>query len=130
MSLRVHRVGAQIAVSDIDRAARFYEDALGLTHVGEDYGGTRAYPCADGTELFVYASPAHAGKPTATVARWVVDDLERVVRELRDRGVDFERYDEPKTDDRGIHDSGYGLVAWFKDPDGNTFALEQGRAAP
>ena len=27
--------------------------------------------------------------------------------------------------EKGIHDSGYGKVAWFKDPDGNTFALEQ-----
>ena len=38
----------------------------------------------------------------------------------------FEHYDEPvKTNAKGIHDSGYGKVAWFKDPDGNTFALEQ-----
>jgi hypothetical protein len=29
------------------------------------------------------------------------------------------------TSEKGIHDSGYGKVAWFKDPDGNTFALEQ-----
>jgi hypothetical protein len=30
-----------------------------------------------------------------------------------------------RTDEKGIHDSAYGKVAWFKDPDGNTFALEQ-----
>jgi hypothetical protein len=40
-------------------------------------------------------------------------------------GVQFERYAEPVgTDEQGVHDSGYGKVAWFKDPDGNTFALE------
>ena len=62
----------------------------------------------------------------ATVARWDVGDLERMVDELSSRGVSFERYGEPvKTNEKGIHDSGYGKVAWFRDPDGNTFALEQ-----
>jgi catechol 2,3-dioxygenase-like lactoylglutathione lyase family enzyme len=60
------------------------------------------------------------------VARFDVDDVGRVVDELAANGVTFEQYDEPvPTDARGIHDSGYGKVAWFKDPDGNTFALEQ-----
>jgi hypothetical protein len=38
--------------------------------------------------------------------------------------VTFERYDEPQleTDENGIHTLGDGKVAWFKDPDGNTFA--------
>jgi hypothetical protein len=30
-----------------------------------------------------------------------------------------------KADDRGFHELGDGGVAWFKDPDGNTFTLEQ-----
>jgi hypothetical protein len=55
---------------------------------------------ANCTVLHAYEAPAHAGKPTATLARWDVDA-------------------------KGIHDSGYGKVASFKDPDGNTFALEQ-----
>ncbi|HET6917910.1 MAG TPA: hypothetical protein VFI46_00420 [Jiangellaceae bacterium] len=47
-----------------------------------------------------------------------------VVDQLRSRGVTFERYDEPQleTDENGIHTHGDGKVAWFKDPDGNTFA--------
>ncbi len=127
MSLNKYRVSAQVAVSDIASAEEFYEGRLGLFRSGEEPAGTRTYVCGDGTLLHVYASPAHAGKATATVARWdVVDNLERVVDDLSSKGVIFERYGEPvKTDDRGIHDSGYGKVAWFKDPDGNTFALEQ-----
>jgi hypothetical protein len=56
-----------------------------------------------------------------------VADLERVVDELSSRGVTFERYDDPalETDERGIHELGDGRVAWFKDPDGNTFAVER-----
>lgn len=39
----------------------------------------------------------------------------------------FERFDEPplETDAKGIAATGDGKVAWFKDPDGTTFAIEQ-----
>jgi catechol 2,3-dioxygenase-like lactoylglutathione lyase family enzyme len=126
MGLRDCRVSAQIAVSDMARAAEFYGGRLGLPAAGDQPGGGLAYLCGGGTVLHVYLAPAHAGKATATVARWDVDDLERVVGELTANGVVFESYDDPvRTDAKGIHDSGYGRVAWFKDPDGNTFALEQ-----
>jgi catechol 2,3-dioxygenase-like lactoylglutathione lyase family enzyme len=77
--------------------------------------------------LHVYASPARAGKGSATLATWYVDDLERVVDELTANGLSFERYDEPAltTDERGIAATPDGRVAWFRDPDGNTFAIEQ-----
>ena len=47
-----------------------------------------------------------------------------MVDELAAKGVPFERYDGLTADERGIHNAGYGRVAWFRDPDGNTFALE------
>ena len=63
----------------------------------------------------------------ATVATWKVDVLVRVVDELTSGGVTFERYDEPgiETDEKGIFEFDEGGVAWFRDPDGNTFAIEQ-----
>jgi catechol 2,3-dioxygenase-like lactoylglutathione lyase family enzyme len=126
MGLSSYRVSAQVVVSDMARAEAFYEGKLGLSPVGEQHEGSHRYACGEGTSLYVYAAPAHAGKATATVARWDVDDLEQVVDELSADGVAFEQYDDPvRTDERGVHDSGYGKVAWFKDPDGNTFALEQ-----
>jgi catechol 2,3-dioxygenase-like lactoylglutathione lyase family enzyme len=126
MSLNDCRVSAQVAVSDLAAAQAFYEGVLGLVHGGEQPGGGRSYTCGTATVLHLYVAPAHAGKATGTVARWDVGDLEGMVDELTARGVVFERYDEPvRTDAKGIHDSGYGKVAWFKDPDGNTFALEQ-----
>jgi catechol 2,3-dioxygenase-like lactoylglutathione lyase family enzyme len=127
MSLSGYRVRASIAVSDIARAAEFYEGKLGLSPAEIQSDESRIYACGGGTSLHVYASPAHAEKATATLATWYVADLEEVVDELGSRGVTFERYDDPSlsADEKGIHELDNGRVAWFKDPDGNTFALEQ-----
>jgi catechol 2,3-dioxygenase-like lactoylglutathione lyase family enzyme len=127
MSLSGYRVRASIAVSDIARAAEFYEGKLGLSPGEIQSDESRIYACGGGTSLHVYASPAHAEKATATLATWYVADLEEVVDELGSRGVTFERYDDPSlsADEKGIHELDNGRVAWFKDPDGNTFALEQ-----
>jgi catechol 2,3-dioxygenase-like lactoylglutathione lyase family enzyme len=76
----------------------------------------------------IYLSPEHAGKCTATLASWGVDDIERVVDELTERGVTFEQYDEPglKTDEQGIATfEGDAKVAYFKDPDGYTLSIAQ-----
>ncbi|MGH2963127.1 MAG: VOC family protein [Solirubrobacterales bacterium] len=127
MSLSSYRVRTSIAVSDIARAAEFYEGKLGLSPGETQSDESRLYACGGGTSLHVYMSPTDAVKPTATLATWYVPDLERVVDELSSRGVAFERYDDAvlETDEKGIHELGDGRVAWFKDPDGNTFAIEQ-----
>jgi catechol 2,3-dioxygenase-like lactoylglutathione lyase family enzyme len=127
MTLSAHMVRTSIAVSDMAEAAEFYEGKLGLSAGRDQSDGSRIYACGGGTSLHVYASPAHAGTATATLATWYVADLERVVDQLSSSGVTFARYDDPalKTDERGIHELGDGRVAWFKDPDGNTFAVEQ-----
>jgi catechol-2,3-dioxygenase len=128
MGLSECRVQAVLAVSDLDRAKRFYEHQLGLVPGEEEQGVT--YPCADGTAIFVYLSPENAGKSPATVAGWFVDDLDQLMDELASRGVAFERYDQPgiKTDERGVFDSGRFRAAWVKDPDGNTMALTEASA--
>jgi catechol 2,3-dioxygenase-like lactoylglutathione lyase family enzyme len=127
VSLSGYKVRASIAVSDIARAEEFYEGKLGLAATEVQPDESRIYACGGDTSLHVYASPGHAGKATSTLATWYVTDLEEVVDELGSRGVTFERYDDPtlKADEKGIHELGDGRVAWFKDPDGNTFALEQ-----
>jgi catechol 2,3-dioxygenase-like lactoylglutathione lyase family enzyme len=127
MSLHAYRVRTSIAVSDIARAAEFYEGKLGLSAGEEQSDESRIYACGGGTSLHVYVSPTYAARATATLATWYVTDLEQVVAELSSKGVTFDRYDDPvlKTDEKGIHELGDGRVAWFKDPDGNTFAVEQ-----
>ena len=55
-----------------------------------------------------------------------MDDIEKVVAELKDRGVVFEEYDFPglKTVD-SIADTGPIRAAWFKDSEGNIIGVVQ-----
>jgi len=128
MSLSSYKLNTSIAVSDMARAREFYERKLGLsaTHAGAD--GSQVYAAGGNVALHVYPSPAHAGRSTGTLATWYVDDVERVVDELSSSGVTFEHYEGVTTDEKGISPrAGGGKVAWFKDPDGNTFAIEGDR---
>ena len=127
MVLSDYKVGAGLAVSDMVRARDFYEGKLGL-RVAIDSPGFVQYRCAEDSLFSICLSPEHAGKSTATLASWGVEGIERVVEELTERGVIFERYDEPglKTDGRGIANfEGDAKVAYLKDPDGHTLSIAQ-----
>jgi catechol 2,3-dioxygenase-like lactoylglutathione lyase family enzyme len=133
MGLSDYSVEPALAVSDLEVARQFYEHKLGLVPGEEEEEAVR-YPCAGGTRIFIYLSPANAGKSPATLAGWFVDDLDQMMDELASRGVVFEQYDQPglKTDQRGVFDGGRFRAAWIKDPDGNTLALTEvsGEAPP
>jgi len=117
-------VEAVIAVSDMDKAKEFYEGKLGLSGGTEEGDGGATYTCSDGSKIHVYPSPANAGKSGATLAGWVVSDVDATVDELTGNGVTFEQYDEPlKTNEKGIAEMGEIRSAWFKDPDGNIMAV-------
>jgi catechol 2,3-dioxygenase-like lactoylglutathione lyase family enzyme len=129
MPLSAHHVRTSIAVSDIQRAVAFYEGKLGLralrsgpsAHIAD---GSRVYASGGGAALNVYQSTT-AGKSSATLATWYVDDLDAIVDELVSAGVEITRYDQIDHDAKGITArAGGGRIAWFQDPDGNTFALE------
>jgi catechol 2,3-dioxygenase-like lactoylglutathione lyase family enzyme len=128
MQLSEAVVEAVVAVSDLDRAKRFYEDELGLVRGEEEHEGVR-YVCGHGTRLFAYLSPQNAGRSQATVAAWFVDDIDQTMSELASRGVRFAHYDQPgiKTDERGVFDGGRFRAAWIRDPDGNTLSLTEVR---
>ena len=65
-----------------------------------------------------------AGSNKATAVTWVVDDVDKTVGALKNKGVVFERYDFPNTTHDGdVHVSGKRRSAWFKDPDGNILAV-------
>ena len=124
-------VWPMVAVKDLARARKFYEEVLGyepMPGMTGDWGAT--YPGADGTGLSIYQSDDNAGTNKATYAVWKVDDLKQAVKDLREKGVKFEEYDIPeielKTED-GIatyEEGGKKMMnAWFKDPDGNIFSL-------
>ena len=88
MGLQDCRVGVLMAVSDLNRAKRFYEDQLGLVPGEQEQEGVR-YLCAEGTSIFVYLQPDNAGASSATLAGWTVDNLDETMDELRSRGVHF-----------------------------------------
>jgi catechol 2,3-dioxygenase-like lactoylglutathione lyase family enzyme len=128
VGLSTHKVRPSIAVSDIARATDFYEHKLGLRAGPEQSDESRIYTCGGDTSLHVYVSPTGASSATATLATWYVPDLDQMVEELASNGVTFDQYDDPvvKTNEKGIHEMDGGRVAWFKDPDGNAFAIEEG----
>ncbi|WP_243775816.1 VOC family protein [Actinomadura nitritigenes] len=129
MPLSAYDLRTSIAVSDIQRAVAFYEGKLGLQVLqtgpsADIIGGSRVYASGGGPALNVYQS-ATAGKTDATLATWYVDDIDQIVDELASSGVEFVRYEQFECDARGISPrAGGGRIAWFRDPDGNTFAIE------
>jgi hypothetical protein len=53
-----------------------------------------------------------------------VPDVDGTVRDLKAKGVTFERYDLPAMTHEGdVHVAGHLRAAWFKDPDGNILSL-------
>ena len=113
---------AMVAVKDLGKAAKFYEETLGLNRTGAEGQEVVVFESGD-TKLNVYRS-SFAGTNKATAVTWAVDDVEDVVRTLKSKGVAFEHYDMPNTRrDGDVHVSGDMKVAWFKDPDGNILSV-------
>ena len=110
-----------VAVSDIDRAKRFYQEQVGLTLLDETPAGFR-FGAGKGSQMAVRRGQPNVGQ---TVAHFEVDDLEAVIRELTSRGVTFEEYETPKTVNF-IAQIGPARGAWFKDPDGNVLGVREG----
>jgi catechol 2,3-dioxygenase-like lactoylglutathione lyase family enzyme len=113
---------ATVAVTDIDRAKKFYGEILGFKVMDERSDGV-TYQSGKGTWFLVYPSQ-FAGTNKATYMSFDVSDLDAAVKELRDRGIVFEEYDFPglKTVD-GIAEIQGVRGAWFKDPDGNILSV-------
>jgi catechol 2,3-dioxygenase-like lactoylglutathione lyase family enzyme len=107
------RVAPTLAVTDLDRARRFYEDTLGLK-VEAEVAETIRFSCGNGTGLALFERPMEP--IDRTVAAFEVDDLENEVAQLRNRGVEVE----------GISTVPGGVKrAFFKDPDGNIIGMRQ-----
>ena len=117
-----------IAVKDLDRARKFYEETLGL-EAKQEMGGEVLTVQSGRTPITVYRSE-FAGTNKATALTFDVDDLESEVRELKDKGVAFEHYDLEGLTPKGDIFEGEGMkTAWFKDPDGNILSLIEENSA-
>ncbi len=113
------------SVDDLETARRFYEGTLGLrvSDVPEMGGLLRLHLGSD-ADVLVYAKAGHT-PATFTVLNFPVPDVEKAVDELGARGVRFEQYQDPPTDEKGIMRAGGPLIAWFTDPAGNIFSVLQ-----
>ena len=112
-------VAAVLPSTDIDRSREFYETKLGLRLRSGD--GPLIFEAGNGTLLQLYYRPEGV-KPEHTVAAFRVNGIRALIEELVGRGVLFEDY--PGMVDH-VMESGPAKLAWFKDPDGNTIALDE-----
>ena len=132
------------SVDDMHKAKAFYGQTLGLrvseaygTHQGRgqgsgwgtDPGSLLELHIAGGTRIVLYLKSDHT-PASFTVLTFPVEDIEKAVDALSERGVKFERYDGLPADEKGIHrndDPPVDPVAWFKDPAGNILSVSEER---
>jgi len=110
---------ASIPVTDQDRALAFYTEKLGFRLLADQPFNEKQRWIElgiSGTETRVVLFRFDDGIPPGTkmnITFWT-DDVERTVRELESKGVEFVM--KPQKAD-------WGTTAIFKDIDGNTFVL-------
>ena len=115
-----------LAVKDLDRARRFYEEQLGL-EAKEAMDGEVLEVRSGDTLVNVYRSE-FAGTNKATALTFDVDDIDEEVRTLKEKGIFFEEYDMPGMERQGDIYVAEGVkTAWFKDPDGNILSLVEAK---
>ena len=117
------RAYSGFSVNDVQKAKQFYGETLGL-RVSEQNGMLTLHIAGD-RDTLVYPKDDHT-PATFTILNFPVDDVDRTVEELTERGVRFERYEGSDQDEKGVFRGGGPLIAWFKDPAGNILSVIQG----
>lgn len=109
----------QVPVSDIDRAKAFYVERVGFAadvdhQVTDELRFVQLTPPGSACSIAL-TSGAHQMTPGSVEGlQMVVDDAEASRRELADRGVDVS----------DVQVFPWGSFVFFKDPDGNGWALQ------
>jgi predicted enzyme related to lactoylglutathione lyase len=116
-------VATTIPVVDLARASKFYQDTLGLTPRGETVQG-KFFEAGEGSQVLLYQR--EKTKADHTILGFKVDDIEKEVNQLKEKGVVFEEYDTPQLKTtNSIAILGKDKAAWFKDTEGNILAISQ-----
>jgi predicted enzyme related to lactoylglutathione lyase len=109
------------SVDDIPEARKFYEETLGLD-VSEEYGMLTLH-IHEGGDIMIYPKENHS-PATYTILNFPVEDVDRAVDQMSERGVTFERYEGFAQDEKGIARGDEGpAIAWFTDPAGNILSV-------
>jgi catechol 2,3-dioxygenase-like lactoylglutathione lyase family enzyme len=113
-----------VSIVDVSRAKAFYRDTLGLRLVMEEPPFALVF---DANGIMIRLGMAKEITPAhGTVLGWQVPEINEVVKNLGQAGVQFERYAGMDQDELGIWTSPTGAkVAWFKDPDGNILSISE-----
>jgi predicted enzyme related to lactoylglutathione lyase len=112
----VNRVLAGVAVSDVDGVLPWYERLLGRPADRRPMAILADYEFPSGGVLQLVADAERAGGSLLTL---VVDDLERELAAIRERGVETGQLDDTTSEKV--------LLATVSDPDGNAITLVQER---
>ena len=105
--------GVYMVVDDMDRAQRFYEDALGLVTKFRDRSSWCQFDT--GNVSFSLSSPEEAGgRAQGVVIVFKAEQLAGIRQQVEDAGGTF----------RALRDMGsHGTIVTFADPDGNDFQV-------
>ena len=124
MMLKANKAFSSFSVNDIQKAKDFYSRTLGVKVSHEDEHDLLRLHVGNDAPVMVYPKPNHSAA-SFTVLNFEVDNVDKAVDELTQRGVRFEKYNQPnlKTDERGIMRGDGPVIAWFKDPAGNILSV-------
>jgi catechol 2,3-dioxygenase-like lactoylglutathione lyase family enzyme len=121
-----------VPVSDVDRAKEFYLEKMGFNldadlEPGENFRVVHMTP--PGSACSVVIGPSIPSMPPGSSQglQLTVSDIEAARKELAGRGVDIsdvKHFEAGQLVDGKI-DEPYGSFAFFSDPDGNGWALQE-----
>jgi predicted enzyme related to lactoylglutathione lyase len=105
-----------IAVSDPERARKFYQEILELTPSTTAMGGAWVEYDLGATTIGVGCHPAWKPSRDGTTIAFEVEDIDAVIARLKERGVafDIEKTETPVC-----------WMAQFRDPDGNKLVVHK-----
>lgn len=112
-----------LVTTNPEAARKFYSEVMGFRLLTDDHFAL----AFDAHGAMLRVGKAQEFTPAfGTVLGWEVGDISETVAELKERGVNFERYPNMRADEQGVFTFPNGdRVAWFKDPEGNVLSLSQ-----
>ena len=122
----LHTFGG-FSVNDLAKAKEFYGNVLRLKITEQPNMGITLH-LHDDVQVFIYPKDNHQ-PATFTVLNFVVKDIDVAVKELSEKGVQFEHYQGMYQGEdgvaRGLATGDGPNIAWFEDPAGNILSILQ-----
>ena len=109
-----------VPVSDVDRAKRFYTEQVGFNadhdhKISDELRFVQLTPPGSACSITLGTGVTDAEPGSVTGLQLVVSDIEAAHAHLTGRGVEVSE----------VQDFPWGRFVFFKDPDGNSWAVQQ-----